>query len=180
MICWKVLKMSKKTTFFYLVEGPCEAKIINALKNKYINSGRIKTFNFLTKKMSKAFIREITQEVNVVIIFDGDVLKRPHSKINLKIFDDNIKVLKTSNYIKKIIFVSQCENLEDEIIYSSSFSKYSEMFNKDSLDEHKHEFCRCSNILNKLEKNGFEIQKFWSRENIKSSKKEELKILKKK
>ncbi|MDR2878956.1 MAG: hypothetical protein LBV03_03485 [Fusobacteriales bacterium] len=149
------------------------------MKNKYINSGRIKTFNFLTKKMSKAFIREISQEVNIVIVFDGDVLKRTHSTINLKIFDNNIEILKTSNYIKEIILVSQCENLEDEIVYSSSFSHFSEIFGKGSLKEHKHEFCRCKNILNILENNGFEIQKFWSRENIKSSKKEKLKILKK-
>lgn len=150
--------MSNKN-YQYFVEGETEICLINAIKHKYIKSGRVNKINLLEKEISTSFIRTIKPYTFLIIIFDTDVEDEKFVE-RLKY---NIRKLKNASHVKDIILIPQVNNFEDEIIYATNIKELKELLSSKSNKDFKRDFCRCKNIDNYLEKRSFDIEKFWSR-----------------
>ena len=155
----RVMKNNQK--IFYFVEGKCEEKLINSLKNSYLKSGKVKKINVLTTVIKKSDMRNLDKNSNIIIIFDVDVLLK--KTVNTKILNESLLTLKKNKY--KVITVEQKNNLEDEIVYSTKLKKIEQMFNVESVKDHKVRFLTCKDLLVKLNDNSFDILKIWSRDN---------------
>ena len=175
--------MSKKNlNYYYFVEGECEKVLINSLKNKYLESGKIKILNMVTKEIPLSIMRILTNNTICILIFDIDVLKDKRQKIDRNIIKQNIQKLRSYSAIKEVIVVCQTDNLEDELIYSTKLNKIQEMFKVNSIREHKTKFVDCKNLNSFLERYEFDILKFWSRNNLDFlplNRSKEIKIIKK-
>lgn len=146
-----------KNNFLYYVEGETEVTLVKALKEKYIQSGKIIKKNLVSSVVSKLELRTITPNTIVVIVIDTDIDK-------VDIFDKNIMELKKSKHIKKIVTILQINKLEDELLYSTNIKDIIFFLPSRSKSDFKRDFCRCTNIGAKLESHGFDINKIWSRE----------------
>ena len=147
--------MMKKNngTYVYLVEGETEEKMVRILKESYIFSG--KTLILHQQKISSALLRMLPRDSYVVIIFDTDV---PETRDNL---DITLQRLKNSGL--NALLIPQIQNLEDEIIYSTSIKKITELLDSKSSSDFKRDFLKEKNTLKKLKDKDFDIKKFWSR-----------------
>ena len=147
--------MMKKNngTYVYLVEGETEEKMVRILKESYIFSG--KTLILHQQKISSALLRMLPRDSYVVIIFDTDV---PETRDNL---DITLQRLKNSGL--NALLIPQIQNLEDEIIYSTSIKKITELLDSKSSSDFKRDFLKEKNTLKKLKDEDFDIKKFWSR-----------------
>ena len=149
--------MGKSKIFYYIVEGENEKKLVETIKEKgYIPSGKIRVFNIIHYKISTTFLRTLDSNTTVVLIFDTDVAK-------LDIFEENIKLILKNKNVKDIIFIPQILCIEDELVYSTDIKKIEELLDSKSKREFKADFNNCSNLLEKLLKKGFDINKIWSR-----------------
>ena len=141
----------------YFVEGECEKKLINAIKNKYIQSGKIRIKNISQEVIHKAFLRTLEKNSFCVMVVDTDVLYS-NEKCFQKILENKRNLEKNNvNYI----FIYQNKNLEDEIVKSTNLKKISEMFGVNSVGEHKTIFIEHKNLIQKLESIGFDVNKIW-------------------
>ena len=148
---------NKKDIYLYFVEGETEYKIVEALKNKYLISGKIRTHNVVTKKIQSGHLSTIKRGTTVIFIFDADI------DDNITILEKNIDFLSQSTVVKNLILIPQINNLEDEIIYATKIKNIEELLDSDSTREFKGDMLKCTNTLNKLEEKLFDIEKFWSR-----------------
>ena len=141
----------------YFVEGENERKLIEAIKNKYLYSGKVKIINTIQNKVPNSILRTLERETLVVLVFDTDVEK-------IDILDENIRLITNSNNVKDVIFIPQIKNLEDELIYSTNINKIVDLLESKSKKDFKNDFNNCKNLLKKLEEKEFKISKLWSRE----------------
>lgn len=144
--------------FQYFVEGECEEKLINALKIppcNFIIPGKVEVFNVIQNKLSKQRILSIKPNATIILVYDTDI--RDDSKLI-----ENIKLL-NNNGFKNIIHIQSVKNFEDEIKFSCSIKSIHQIFQTKGRDEFKSKFIHCSNIINKLTLEGFEINKLWIR-----------------
>lgn len=164
--------MAKNDTFLYYVEGEDDEKIVNALKNNYIISGKVLPFNIVQKKITNMYLRIFKEKTILILVFDVDTN-------NINIFTENLKILKECKNIKKIILVPQVQNLEDELKRATTIKQIKELTNSKSNSDFKRDLLKITNIIQILKKNNFDINKFWSNEptnNFKRFKNESLKI----
>lgn len=163
-----------KNIFYYFVEGECEKKLINTIKEQYIFSGKVYIKNITQKAIHKAMLRTFDKNGICVMIFDTDVL---HSKEKINKVLENKKVLDDNNI--KYIFIYQDKNLEDEIVKSTNIKKIEDMFNV-TIGKHKSKFIKCKNLLQKLKEIEFDVKKMWLFDKEELPKNESYKIKKKK
>lgn len=146
-----------KITIHYFVEGECEKKLINTIKNKYIKSGKIRVKNISQEIIHKAVLRTLEKNAICVMIVDTDVLYS-NEKCLQKILENKRNLEKNNvNYI----FIYQDKNLEDEMVKSTNLKKISEMFGMKSIGEHKTVFKEHKNLFQKLESLEFDVSKIW-------------------
>ena len=69
--------MRKTNRVIYFVEGECEAKLINALKEipAAIRPGKVKIINVIQNLISASQLVQIQAGTTVVLVFDTDVPK---------------------------------------------------------------------------------------------------------
>lgn len=89
----------------------------------------------------------------LIVVYDTDDIT------NLSRFKDNIKILK--KHVTSIILISQDKNLEDELNKSLNKTMF-EIFGVDSKKELKTKFMKTNNLLDKLEKYGYNNKKIWN------------------
>ena len=147
--------MSKDVNYIYFVEGETEEKAIKILKQDYIKSGKVIVLN--QGKIAGGHIRTIPKSACVILIFDID------DDTYFTTLKDNVNKLKKDNKNIDIVFIPQIKNFEDEVVYSTSITNIIDLLNSKSRSDFKSDFLRITNVLEKLEKNHFDIQKFWSR-----------------
>ena len=140
----------------YFVEGENERKLIEAIKNKYLYSGKVKIINTIQNKVPNSILRTLERETLVVLVFDTDVEK-------IDILDENIRLITNSNNVKDVICIPQIKNLKDELIYSTNINKIVDLLESKSKKDFKNDFNNCKNLLKKLEEKEFKISKLWSR-----------------
>ncbi len=150
--------MNKNEQYIYLVEGENEKLFINAIKNKYIVSGKVFAFNALTKNISSARLMTWENNTNVIIIFDTDVYERAC----VQCLRNNIKVLERAKNIKNIFLVTQVKNFEDELIRATSISSITQFTNSKSNKDFKRDFNRLgNNLIQKLNAYNFDVNQLW-------------------
>lgn len=164
----------------YFVEGECEKKLVDKYKN--VNSGKliagkVDVLNFINKEISNSRITVLNPKTVIILVYDIDVE-------NIQCLENNIKKLNHFGF-NRIYHVQSIKNFEDEISFASELKNVDSIFGTNTKNDFKREFLRCTNINYKLEKNGFNIDKIWTRENNKSpfdkySKKEWLNVIHKK
>lgn len=145
-----------KDKYIYLVEGECERKLVKVLQSdELIRYGKIIVFNPVNEKMTIDRLRTINKDSNIVFVFDTDTN-------NYNILNQNIYFVKKLKYIN--ILVPQIHNLEDELVYSTAINNIKELLNVSSVREHKTRFINEKNLMFKLKKADFNINKLWSRD----------------
>lgn len=145
----------------YFVEGECEEHLIKSVKNKYILSGKIKVLNVTMKKITLNHIRLLSPKTICVFVIDVDTYLQGNN--TTEILEKNIKLLESKKF--KVVLIPQINNLEEEIIYSTSVKKcFTELLGIASKKDFKKEFIKCTKLLEKLEEKNFDINKLWSRD----------------
>ena len=109
------MKMNK--IYRYFVEGETEKKVIEALKNKYLESGKITVKNIANKKLTTLDLGQIKPNTICVLIFDKDIFVGISPVGNQQLVLENIGKLEKSKNVKEIICICQNKNLEDELWY---------------------------------------------------------------
>ena len=148
--------------FRYFVEGECEKKLLKSfmyLEDDSFVEGKVEILNFVNSKITKPFARSIKKDTIVVIVIDTDV----NDTSNL---DFNIEMLKSVSLVKEtnIVVVQSVKNFEDEIVFScNKISEINQLFSTKGKPEFKKKFINHNDIVSKLKKVGFSIEKIWSR-----------------
>ena len=148
----------------YFVEGENERKLIETIKSKYLYSGKIKVINTIQNKVPNSILRTLERETVIILVFNTDIEK-------IDVLDENIKLIKSSNNVRDIIYIPQIKNLEDELIYSTKIKKIKDLLESKSDKDFKRDFISCNNLMKKLEEKEFEVSKLWSREAVSTFKK---------
>ncbi|MGP1437713.1 MAG: hypothetical protein ACTTKH_01425 [Treponema sp.] len=146
------MKHNKKVNI-YLVEGHTEEKAIRLLKEKYIISGKVYIIH--QKLITDTLLRMLKKASNIIMIFDTDTSE------TYEIVKKNIETLQKHKL--KVVLIPQVKNFEDEIIYATDIKNIKELLNSKSKKDFKNNFRNTKNVLEKLEKHHFNIEKFWSR-----------------
>ena len=95
----------------YFVEGECEEKLINTLKQPPINlllPGKVEVFNFITKKITRQRISVLEPKTTIILVYDIDVEQTD-------ILEYNIKLLNKFGF-KTIHHIQSIKKFEDEIV----------------------------------------------------------------
>lgn len=164
--------------FHYFVEGQCEEKFINELKQTnpgLITAGKITVLNVVREKITKQRLMALNQNTHIVLVYDIDVE-------NTHVLDENIKVLKKHKF-NNIYHIQSIRNFEEELVYSTSLKTIHKMYDTVGMDEFKYNFIHQTNLYSKLVSINFDIKKIWSRVNHsepfdKYSNEDDLKIIK--
>ena len=116
----------------YLVEGECEEKLINALKEKpsLLIPGKIKKFNVIQDELKTSHLVTYPPGCMVVLVFDTDNELTSHLK-------KNIESLKKRCSGVKVLTIPQVLNFEDEIVRSTDVNKAPELTKSPSVSEFK-------------------------------------------
>ena len=144
----------------YFVEGECEEQLINALKKPpaLIQPGRVKVFNVVQKRFSKAHLITIKPGSTVVLVFDTDV------DSNTQCITENIRLLQKHCVKTKIVYLPQVLNLEDEIVRCSNINSVIELTKSRSNKDFKRDFCALTieSLRAKLDRINLNIEQLWN------------------
>lgn len=149
--------MAKNEIYQFYVEGEDEKRVIEALKKDMnsIVSGKVEVLNVIQKEIKIPRIRTLRTGTNVVLVYDTDV-------DGTDILESNIKLLKSSKHIKRIICVPQVKNLEDELVRATSVRQVMDILGSKTLKDFKRDLIKCTNLDKKLQDKEFDISRFWS------------------
>lgn len=156
LIKMKKQNPSKKAIF---VEGETEEKLVKALFK--IKCKKFNLWNVNPQKLEASLrVLQDLSEVYILIDTDEDITLKMHN------FVCNIKAL-IKNKIKVHILV-QTYNFEDELCYSMNLKKEKmiQFFNADNIKVFKNNFLKENDLLVKLNKIGFKVEKLWNRANL--------------
>lgn len=150
--------MKRNILYQYLVEGDTERKVIQTLKGEMnlIIPGKVQRLNVVQEEISDFYLRTIKPGTVVVVVFDTDTE-------NVDILHKNFRKLAKAPTIRKVVTIPQVKNLEDELVYSCSITKITDLLNSNSVAGFKSDLLKISNLSNKLAEKSFDIERFWSR-----------------
>lgn len=149
--------MSKMNKVVYYVEGECEEKLINALKQKpsAICPGKVKKINVIQNVLSKSQLIQIQAGTIVVLVFDTDVPKTDCLKMNLELLDQKCIQVKT-------VCLAQVMNLEDELIRCTDIARIEDLTHSRSKKDFKRDFCAATNTRKLLEQHQIDVTGLWT------------------
>ena len=141
----------------YFVEGDCEAKLINALKQKpeLLQPGKVVVLNLIQNYIPKSRLLSITPETKVVFVFDTDKKEVEHLRKNIEYIE---KYCKKS----KLIFLPQVLNLEDELVRCTDVSEPKEITKSKSNSNFKSDFCKLTDARSTLTRHQLDVLALWS------------------
>ncbi len=96
----------------------------------------------------------LSAETIVILVFDTDTGK-------LGFLKSNIELLNRSKRVKEVWCVTQCDNLEDELIRSTDIHEIKELLGSRSNKEFKHDFMCEKRLFRKMQEHNFEYSKLW-------------------
>lgn len=152
------------SNFLYLVEGETEKLLIDAIKNKYLQAGKVEVINITEKLIKESLLRTIKVNTTLILVFDTDILGEDGKNHVCKI-KENIQRIK--KYNKKIISIPQYRNFEDEMLFSTNLKNLKDFFKTKSDSEFKSNFLdlkKEAHVISKLTEWKFDIKKLWSRD----------------
>ncbi|MDO4197838.1 MAG: hypothetical protein Q4D13_02460 [Erysipelotrichaceae bacterium] len=148
----------------YLVEGPCERKLIEALKENpsKIIPGKIKVFNVIQDKIPKSVLLSVQPDTMMVLVFDTDVVKTD-------VLRENIRSLKRYCQRVSIVYLAQVLNFEDEIIRCTDVSKAEELTKSKTIANFKSSVNRMKayDFRMSLERHKLDMNKLWNKKTSK-------------
>ena len=148
--------MKGKMRYQYLVEGECERKLIQILKeNSLIISGKVDLLNVVQEKLTNMRLRPLLEKTIVILVFDTDIQ-------DTKILHENIRILHADSRVNAVWCVPQVLNLEDELIRSTNIREIKELLNCQSNKDFKHSFIQERRLMEKLQLHAFDINSFWA------------------
>lgn len=141
----------------YFVEGDCEAKLINALKQKpeLLQPGKVVVLNLIQNYIPKSRLLSISPETKVVFVFDTDKKEVEHLRKNIEYIE---KYCKKS----KLIFLPQVLNLEDELVRCTDVSEPKEITKSKSNSNFKSDFCKLTDARSTLTRHQLDVLALWS------------------
>lgn len=146
----------------YFVEGKCEEKFINMLKQPknggHILAGKVEVLNFINEQITNLRIMNLKPGTLIVLVYDTDVQ-------NEEMLINNINKLKKYGF-NKIYHIHSVKNFEDELIYSTNINKINDFISVMSVEEFKSKFLSMkeSAIDSKLKMHDFSMKRMWSRQ----------------
>lgn len=149
--------MASIIKYHYFVEGECEKKLIEILKEQkgLIISGKVDVFNAVQKRFTQLHLRSFYKNTIVILIFDTDTN-------DAAILKENIAFLKKGNNVKDVWCIPQCCNLEDELVKATKLKNVSDLVGAASAKDFKHDFLREKNLFSKLCSWEFDLSKMWT------------------
>lgn len=142
----------------YFVEGPCEDKLLSALKvtPSKIIPGKIKVYNVIQDLIPNSQIVAIPQGAIVVLVYDTDVE-------NTAILKKNIDRLNSVCRNIKLVNLAQVKNFEDEIERATDVKKAQELTKSTGVKNFKSDFCKLKDqeCRNTLERHHFNVEQMW-------------------
>ena len=150
--------MSKNAIYRYFVEGESEQILINALKTDLglIVPGKVDILNVIQKKINKNWLRTMKPNTTVILVYDTDVE-------DVELLKKNIETLKKCAAVKDVWCIPQVKNFEDELVSACNIRNVMDLTGTRTLHDHKRAFVNNSNQSQMLERNGFDIEKLWSK-----------------
>ena len=143
----------------YYVEGPCEQRLIEALKERpeKLIPGKIKVFNVVQNLIPKSQMLSIQAGTTIVLAFDTDV---PNTTNLLK----NLELLRRHCGKVKIVFLPQVMNLEDELVRCTDVKNVTELTKSASVKNFKTDFCKIKpkDCRSMLERHGISYERLWT------------------
>ena len=141
----------------YFVEGDCEAKLINALKQKpeLLQPGKVVVLNLIQNYIPKSRLLSITSETKVVFVFDTDKKEVEHLR-------KNIEYIETYCKKSKLIFLPQVLNLEDELVRCTDVSEPKEITKSKSNSNFKSDFCKLTDARSTLTRHQLDVLALWT------------------
>jgi hypothetical protein len=148
-----------KNNCIYFVEGRCEEKLLNALKEQpqKIQSGRVKVFNVIQNPLSNSQLITIQPGTTVALVFDTDIPLTDCLK-------DNIQRLGKYCSKVKIVYLPQVLNFEGELVRCSDLKSASDLTHSKSNKDFKRDFCAMTNARAALERVNLSVERLWSEE----------------
>lgn len=142
--------------YVYFVEGPCEEKLINALKKQpsLICPGKIKVINVLQEVLSVSQLLQIQTGTVVSLVFDTDV---PPTKI----LQDNINALRRKCSRVEIVYLAQVRNIEEELVRCTDVKRVTELTRSGGIQNFKHDFCATSDLRSTLKNHHLDMNLLW-------------------
>ena len=149
--------MRKTNRVIYFVEGECEAKLINALKEipAAIRPGKVKIINVIQNLISASQLVQIQAGTTVVLVFDTDVPKTDCLKENI------IQLRKKCTRVE-VVFLPQVRNFEEDLVRCTDVERVSELTHSRSSRDFKRDFCAATNARNLLERHHLDMTRLWS------------------
>ncbi len=150
----------KNKLFHYFVEGECEKKLIDELKNAknhQLVAGKVDVLNVITEVIPNARLLALSKNTTIVLVYDTDQNKT-------EILETNIKRLKQYGF-KNVLHIQSIKNFEDEIVYSTEIDNINEVFNIQGTSNFKKKFISHNDLSNKLKSINFNHLRLWSRTN---------------
>ncbi len=141
----------------YFVEGECEQKLINALKDNpaLLIPGKIKVFNIVQEKLPRSILLSI-RDSYVVLVFDVDVGNSDILKANIN------NLIKCCSGIK-IVTVPQVINFEEELVRATDVTKIYNLTHSKSSSDFKRDFIKLSNCRSVLVSHKLDIRQLWTK-----------------
>ena len=146
-----------KNNCIYFVEGRCEEKLLNALKEQpqKILSGRVKVFNVIQNILSNSQLITVKPGTTVALVFDTDIPLTDCLKENIR------RLGKYCSKIK-IVYLPQVVNFEDELVRCSDLKSTSDLTHSKSNKDFKRDFCAMTNARVALERVNLNVEKLWT------------------
>ena len=118
--------------FFYLVEGECEEKLLNALKMNppLIHPGKVEKFNIIQNEIPRRKLMQYPAGCVVVFVFDRD--KEVTADLQA-----NLKSLSSLPFKVEIMTVPQVLTFEDEIKRSTDVNRAQDLTKSKTVNDFK-------------------------------------------
>ena len=151
--------MEDNRRYFYLAEGECEEKLLQALKLKpsMIHPGKVEKFNIIQNELPIRKLMQYPSGCVVVLVFDTDKEVTEHLKANLKL-------LKSLPYEVEVMTVAQVLAFEDEIERTTDVKQAQDFTKSATVSDFKGAVNRMGEepFRAALKRHTFDLSKLWA------------------
>ena len=144
--------------YFYLAEGECEEKLLQALKLKpsLIHPGKVEKYNIIQDELPIRKLMQYPSGCVVVLVFDTDKEVTEHLK-------ENLKQLKSIEV--EVMTVVEVLNFEDELERTTDVKHAQDFTKSESLDDFKGAVNRAKDkdFRAALKRHKFDLSKLWTK-----------------
>ena len=151
--------MDDNRRFFYLAEGECEEKLLQALKLKpsLIHSGKVEKFNIIQNELPIRKLMRYPSGCVVVLVFDTDKEVTEHLEANLEL-------LKSLPNEVDVMTVAQVLAFEDEIERTTDVKHAQDFTKSETVSDFKGAVNRMGEepFRAALKRHKFDLSKLWT------------------